>query len=53
VPTYFDAIFAVIKINNGTRLDLFFGTENEGFCILMKLFSGCIAIAMEAENGEI
>jgi len=30
-----------------------FGTENEGFCGLMKLFFGCIAIATEAKNGKI
>jgi len=30
-----------------------FGTENEGFCGLMKSFFGCIAVAAEAENGEI
>ena len=36
-----------------TRLELIFGTENEGFCGLMKIFFGCIALAMEAKNGEI
>jgi len=30
-----------------------FGTENEGFCDLMKLFFGCIAVATETENGKI
>jgi hypothetical protein len=30
-----------------------FGTENEGFCGLMKSFFGCIAIVTEAKNGEI
>jgi hypothetical protein len=30
-----------------------FGTENEGFCGLMKSFFGCIAIATEAKNGKI
>ena len=30
-----------------------FGTENEGFRGLMKLFFGCIAIATETKNGKI
>jgi len=30
-----------------------FGTENEGFCGLMKSFFGFIAIATEVKNGKI
>jgi hypothetical protein len=30
-----------------------FGTENEGFCGLMKSFFGCIAIVTEAKKGKI
>lgn len=30
-----------------------FGTENEGFCAVLKSFFDCIAIATEAKNGKI
>ena len=30
-----------------------FGTENKGFCGLMKSIFGCIAIATEVKNGKI
>jgi len=30
-----------------------FGTENEGFCGLMKSSFGCIAIATEVKNAKI
>ncbi len=36
-----------------TRLESLLGTKNKGFCSPVKLFFGCMAVAMEAKNDKI
>lgn len=40
-------------LSKRSRLELMFGTENEGFCAVMKPFFVCIAVAAKVKNGKI
>ncbi len=43
----------MLTFNSRTRLEFLFGTENIGFCALMKIFFSSIAIATVLKNSKI